>query len=87
MARSGRGAAARAARSVTDAERLERAIWKLGEAGYRMTRPASGVRAGWYVVWRGDDEIASMDNLTALAELADASYADHWTQRKITKSA
>jgi hypothetical protein len=72
---------------VTDAERLERALWKLEQAGYRVTRPETGARALWYIVWRGDTEISSMDNLAALAELADAIYADHWTGRKITPSA
>jgi hypothetical protein len=72
---------------MTDAERLERAVWKLEQADYRVTRPVSGARAGWYVVWRGEAEIASMDNIDALAELADAIYANHWTGRKITPSA
>jgi hypothetical protein len=67
---------------MTDAEREERAVWKLDQAGYRVTRDA-----GRWHVWRGDLDTASMDNLAALAELADVIYADHWTGREITPSA
>jgi hypothetical protein len=72
---------------MNDREREERAIWKLGECGYRVTRPTSGIRADWWVVWYGETDTASMDNLAALVELADAIYADHWTKRRITPSA
>jgi hypothetical protein len=73
---------------MTDAERKERAIWKLAQAGYRVIRIA-----GLYLVTRGEIEIASsgraayMPSLAALAELANAVYAGHWTSRKMTPSA
>jgi hypothetical protein len=67
---------------MNDAEREELAVWKFGEAGYRVTR-----QAGLYFVWYGDTETARMDNLAALVELAEAIYAAHWTGRKITPTA
>jgi hypothetical protein len=34
----------------------------------------------------GPERLGELDNLTALVELADEIYADHWTNRKITPS-
>jgi len=73
---------------MTDAGRKERAIWKLAQAGYRVIRIA-----GLHLVMHGEIEIASsaraayMPSLAALAALADAIYAGHWTSRKMTPSA
>lgn len=66
---------------MTDAQREERAIWKLGQAGFTV-RKEGGI---WFV----HDEIdaASMDNLAALVELAEAVYAAFWAGRKVTPSA
>jgi len=74
---------------VTDAEREERAVWKLGECGSDVTRAAGGVRDGWWIVVDRQTaiETAWMDNVIALVELADAIYAAHRTTRRITPSA
>jgi len=70
---------------MTDDEREERAIWKLGEAGYVVRRDT----AGRYIVRaRGqDDDYATFTSIANLAALADAIYASHWTSTKITPSA
>jgi len=73
---------------VTDAEREERATWKLEQVSFTVRRQLGGVRDGWWIVEAADGtEAASMDNLAALIELADEIYAKHWTRGKITPSA
>lgn len=67
----------------------ERAIWKLEQCGYEVRRQAGGERAGWWIV---EDkitgrELAAMEELAALVELADLFYEDHWSGRDITPSA
>lgn len=73
---------------MTDAEREERAIWKLSECGYQVRRE-EGRFAGWWFVSDGEKDTASMDNLAALVELATGLYNQHWVRqlRKITPSA
>jgi hypothetical protein len=70
---------------MTDAERLERAVWKLSQAGYAVRLDS----AGRYIVRAAnrDYDTATVAGLAGLATLADVIYADHWTQRKITPSA
>jgi hypothetical protein len=66
----------------TDAERAERAIWKLEQGSYTVRREGAG-----YVVTGPDDAEATVDDLAALVEIADAVYERVWTGRKITPSA
>jgi hypothetical protein len=66
---------------MTDSEREERAIWKLGQAGFTVKK-----EAGMWIV-RDQLEEASVDNLAVLVDLAEAAYANHWTGRKVTPSA
>jgi hypothetical protein len=66
----------------TDAEREERAIWKLEQGGYTVRRVGTG-----YVVAAPDGDESTMDDLAGLVALADAVYDRVWTGRKITPSA
>ena len=66
---------------MTEAEREERAIWKLEQAGYRVRR-----EAGRYLVTT-PESAAELSDLAQLSAFADAIYADHWTSGKITPSA
>jgi hypothetical protein len=62
---------------MNDREREERAIRQLEQAGYRVMRQIGGVRDGWWIVTdrASGVETASMDNLAALIELAEAIRA------------
>ncbi|MBK9709755.1 MAG: hypothetical protein IPO81_00225 [Kouleothrix sp.] len=66
---------------MTDAQREERAIWKLAQAGCRV-RPSGG----GYLVTSPEhaDELADRAALVAYAE---AAYDRVWTGRKLTPSA
>ena len=66
----------------TDAEREERAIWKLKEAGYTVRKDGQG-----YVVTSPASAETTLSDLAALVEMANTIYAAHWTGRKITPSA
>jgi hypothetical protein len=65
----------------TDAEREERAIWKLEQGSYTVRREGAG-----YVVTAPDGAESTVDDLAALVEIADAVYDLVWTGRKITPS-
>jgi hypothetical protein len=65
----------------TDAERQERAIWKLEQAGYSVTSAGAG-----YIV-TGPDTTTTLDDLAALVALAEVVYERVWTGRMITPSA
>lgn len=67
---------------MNDAEREERAIWKVEQAGYRVTRQAGG---GYLVI--GEERADELATLAELAEYAEAAYARVWIGRKITPSA
>jgi hypothetical protein len=66
----------------TDAEREERAIWKLEQGSYMVRRAGAG-----YVVTGPDGAESTVDDLAALVEIADAVYDRVWTGRRITPSA
>jgi hypothetical protein len=66
---------------MNDREREERSVWKLEQAGYRVRR-----QAGCYLV-TNSESVTELDDLAQLAAFADAIYADHWVERKITPSA
>ena len=66
----------------TDAEREERAIWKLEQGGYTMRRDGAG-----YVVTGPAGAESTVADLAALVFFADAVYDRVWTQRTITRSA
>lgn len=66
----------------TEAEREERAIWKLEQGSYTVRRAGEG-----YVVTAPSGAEAMVDDLAALVEFADAVYERVWTGRKITPSA
>lgn len=66
---------------MTDAQREERAIWKLEQVGYRVRR-----EAGRYIVTtleRADE----LDDLSSLIVYADDIYAAHWAGRRLALSA
>jgi hypothetical protein len=66
---------------MTDAQREERAIWKLEQAGYRVRHAA-----GRYIVTtleRADE----LDDLASLIDYAEDIYAAHWAGRRLTLSA
>lgn len=65
----------------TNAEREERAIWKLEQAGYRVQRQPGGYRV---TSAERTDELAT---LAELAEYAEAVYERVWVGRRITPSA
>jgi len=66
----------------TDAEREERAIWKLEQGGYAVRREGAG-----YSVTGPDGAESPVDDLAALVKIAEAVYDRVWTGRKITPSA
>lgn len=66
----------------TNAEREERAIWKLEQGSYTVCRKGVG-----YVVAAPDGTDSMVDDLAALVAFADAVYDRVWTGRKITPSA
>lgn len=66
----------------TNAEREERAIWKLEQGSYTVRRESVG-----YVVAAPDGTDSTVDDLAALVAFADAVYDRVWTGRKITPSA
>lgn len=66
----------------TNAEREERAIWKLEQGSYTVRREGVG-----YVVAAPDGTDSTVDDLAALVAFADAVYDRVWTGRKITPSA
>jgi len=66
----------------TDAEKEERAVWKLSEGGYAVRKDGVG-----YIVTAPDGAESMMDDLARLIEYADAVYGRIWTGRRITPSA
>jgi hypothetical protein len=66
----------------TDAEREERAIWKLEQGSYTVHRAGAG-----YIVTAPDGAESMVDDLAALVAFADAVYDRVWTGRRITPSA
>lgn len=66
----------------TDAEREERAVWKLNEGGYSVRNDEQG-----YIVISPDGIETMLLDLTTLMEYANAVYERVWTGRKITLSA
>jgi len=66
----------------TDAEREERAIWKLSEGGYTVALADTN-----YVVIAPSGAQTELVDLAALIAFADAMYDRVWTGRKITPSA
>jgi hypothetical protein len=66
----------------TDAEREERAVWKLSQGGYTVARAGAG-----YIVTGADGTPTALADLAALVAFADAVYDRVWTGRKITPSA
>jgi hypothetical protein len=66
----------------TDAEKEERAIWKLEQGGYMVRRVDGG-----YLVSAADGAETALDDLAALVAFADTVYDRLWTGRKITPSA
>lgn len=66
---------------MNDAEREERAVWKLEQAGYTVRRDA-----GRYLV-TNNERADELQDLASLAEYAEAVYERVWTGRKITPSA
>ena len=66
----------------TDAEKEERAIWKLSEGGYTV-RPEGSA----YIVASADGAETTLTDLDTLIEYANAVYERVWTGRKITPSA
>jgi len=66
----------------TDAEKEERATWKLNEGGYIVRKAGAG-----YIVTGPDGAESTVDDLAALVAIADAVYDRVWTGRKITPSA
>jgi hypothetical protein len=66
----------------TDAEREERAVWKLEQGGYSARKDGEG-----YIVTGPDDTETTVDDLATLIEYANAVYERVWTGGKITPSA
>ena len=66
----------------TNAEREERALWKLSQATYAVRKDGAG-----YLVTSPDGTEAALDDLAALVAFADAIYERVWTKRRITPSA
>jgi hypothetical protein len=68
---------------MTDSEREERTVWKLGQAGFTVKR-----EDGTWIVSDELDE-ARTDKLAELVEIANAVYEAHWTgqKRKVRPSA
>jgi len=66
----------------TDAEREERAIWKLEQGSYTVRREGAS-----YVVSGPDGAESTVDDLAALVAFADAMYDRVWTGQTITPSA
>lgn len=66
----------------TDAEREERAVWKLEQGGYTVRKEVQG-----YIVTNSDGVESTLLDLTTLIEYANAVYERVWTKRKITPSA
>lgn len=66
---------------MTDAEREERAIWKLEQGGYRIQRTPSG-----YLV-TSDERADELDDLAALVAYVESVYDLVWIGRKVTSSA
>lgn len=67
---------------MNDAEREERAIWKLEQASYAVRSEDNG-----YVVTGPDGAETVVADLVVLVEFADAVYERVWTGWKITPSA
>lgn len=65
-----------------DAEREERAVWKLEQGSYTVRREGTS-----YVVTAPDGAESTVDDLAGLVAFADAVYDRVWTGRKITPSA
>ena len=66
---------------MNDAQREERAIWKLEQAGYTVT----GQAAGYCVT--GPERTDELDSLAALVAYADVVYERIWTGQRVTPSA
>jgi hypothetical protein len=66
---------------MNEREREERSVWKLEQASECVRR-----QAGRYLV-ATPESVTELDDVMQLAAFADATYADHWTQRKIMPSA
>jgi hypothetical protein len=66
----------------TNAEKEERAVWKLEQGSYIVRRVGGG-----YLVGAADGTETALDDLAALVELADVVYERVWTKRRITPSA
>jgi hypothetical protein len=62
-------------------DREERAIWKLTQGDYRVTK-----RDGRYLLTT-TESITELDTLTDLVAFAEAVYERVWTGRRITPSA
>jgi hypothetical protein len=66
----------------TDAEREERAVWKLSEGGYTVRKAGEG-----YIVTDPDGTEMAPSDLAGLIKLAETVYERVWTGRTITRSA
>ena len=66
---------------MTDAERKERAVWKLEQGGYRVT-----LRNGRYLVTSAE-QAEELEDLAEFVASAEAVYERVWTGRTITPSA
>jgi hypothetical protein len=62
-------------------EREERAVWKVEQASYRVTKRGNG-----YLLTT-PESITQLDTLAELVAFAEAVYERVWTGRKITPSA
>jgi hypothetical protein len=67
--------------TMTDAEREERAIWKLAQGGYHVRR-----EQGRYLVTSAE-QAEELEDLAQLVAFAEAVYERVWTGRTITPSA
>ncbi len=65
----------------TDAEREERAVWKLSEGGHIVRQAGSG-----YSATDQHGTQTELADLAALIAFADAVYDRVWTGRRITPS-
>jgi hypothetical protein len=66
---------------MNDHDREERAIWKLSQASYRVTKQGGG-----YLLTT-PESITEIESLTELVAFANAIYERVWVGRKITPSA
>jgi hypothetical protein len=66
----------------TDAEKEERAIWKLEQGRYTIRKDGMG-----YLITSPDGAKMALADLAALLALAEVVYERVWTGKEITRSA